>query len=354
VPEGQDGISQCRPRWLPRTSLVVLVLLFSPWALSEGADAFSEREIQAITDQAGQFSRLHSLLVVHRGETKVELVQGGPGLDRPANIKSLSKTILASLAGIAIDQGIVEGTDQALVDLLGGRVPESANSGVREITFGHGLSMQAGLESTSGANYGRWVQSEDWVGHVLTRPLVSRPGSRMIYSTGTTHLVSASLHEASGKTTWQLARNWLGEPLGINIPEWMADPQGIHFGGNEMELSPRAIARFGEAWRKGGSMGGRQIIPAGWIEQSWQPRGRSPWTGDDYGYGWFITELGGKTVYYGRGFGGQMLYVVPDSELTIVITSDPNPPSPGGGYFRQLGRMVGNLIIPVSGNRSGD
>jgi CubicO group peptidase (beta-lactamase class C family) len=297
-----------------------------------------------ITERAVQIDRLHSLLVLHRGKPAVELVRNGPGLPQPANIKSVSKTVLSVLVGVAIDRRLIDSINTPLIELLGERFPEDATPGAELITLGHALAMQTGLESTSGGNYGRWVQSEDWVAHVLTRPMVDRPGGRMIYSTGATHLAAAALVEASGRDLLSLARDWLGEPLNIHIPDWMRDPQGIHFGGNEMLLSPRALARVGELYRLGGQLNGQRVVPEHWIEQSWDANGRSPWTGDDYGYGWFITEIEGLTAYYGRGFGGQALFVVPEAELTVAITSDPNPPSPGGWQFRQLRALVALAI----------
>ncbi|HET8727440.1 MAG TPA: 6-aminohexanoate hydrolase, partial [Alphaproteobacteria bacterium] len=55
-----------------------------------------------------------------------------------------------------------------------------------------------------------------------------------------------------------------------------------------------------------------RIVPREWIRQSWTPRIRSRYSGDDYGYGWFIRRLGGYSTYYGWGYGGQMVYVIPN------------------------------------------
>ena len=303
---------------------------------------------ETVIAQADRIDRLHSLLVLYRGEPVIEHVRAGPGLDQPANIKSVSKTVLSALAGIAIDRGLIDDADQPLHHLLGDRFPAASdNTAVRAITLGHALAMQTGLQSTSGRNYGRWVQSENWVAHVLTRPMVDEPGGRMIYSTGATHLVSAALTEASGRSTHELAREWLGDPLNVRIPPWLTDPQGIYLGGNEMHLSPRALARFGEMYRLGGRLNGQQILSEDWIRASWQANGRSPWTGDEYGYGWFITEIGGQASYYGRGFGGQALFVIPGARMSIVMTSDPNPPSPGGRQFRQLRALVELILREV-------
>lgn len=327
---------------IARALTVTLILALGVWQPLQAAE-ISPAERQAIVERADSLSRLHSLLVLHRGRTVVEHVRTGPGLSTPVNIKSLSKTVLSALAGIAIERGLVEGTDQPLVELLGSRVPESVAPEVRDITFGHALSLQTGLRRTSGRYYGAWVQSDNWVHHALTRPMAADPGGRMIYSTGSTHLTGAALVEASERSLLSLAREWLGEPLDIRIPDWMRDPQGIHFGGNEMHLSPRALARIGEAYRLGGVYEGKRVLPESWIEASWTPRGRSPWSGDRYGYGWFITRIGGERSYHGRGYGGQALFVIPGAELTIVVTSDPTPPS-NGGYFDRIKRLAAGIV----------
>jgi CubicO group peptidase (beta-lactamase class C family) len=331
-----------KPKTRARLAAAALIVAFYA-AAPLHATAFTTGQRQAIVEQAESLPRLYSLLVLHEGEPVVEHVRSGPGLSSPASLKSLSKTILSALAGIAIERGIVEGTHQPLVELLGERVPEAVAPQVGEITLGNALSLQAGLRSTSGRYYGAWVQSDDWVAHALTRPMVAEPGGEMIYSTGSTHLAGASLVAASGRSLLSLAREWLGEPLDIRIPDWMRDPQGIHFGGNQMRLSPRALARFGEAYRLGGVIDGQRVIPASWIEASWTPRGRSPWSNDLYGYGWFIDRIAGTRAYYGRGYGGQALFVIPDAALTIVVISDPTPPS-YGGYFNRIKGLAARIV----------
>lgn len=332
-----------RPKKTSAWPLLFVLILALGLSGSLHAGEISGDERQAILEPAEGLSRLHSLLVLHRGTPVIEHVRTGPGLSTPASLKSLSKTVLSALAGIAIERGLVESTDQPIVDLLGARVPDGIDPQVEGITFGQALSLQAGLRSTSGRYYGAWVQSDDWVVHALTRPMVAEPGERMIYSTGSTHLAGAALVEASGRSLLELASEWLGTPLDVRIPDWMRDPQGIHFGGNQMRLSPRALARLGEAYRQGGVLDGERVIPEWWIDASWTPRGRSPWSGDLYGYGWFISELAGKRSYYGRGYGGQALFVIPDAALTIVVISDPSPPS-NGGYFDRIKDLAARIV----------
>lgn len=226
-------------------------------------------------------------------------------------------------------------------------MPQKATPGVEKITVGHLLSLQAGLQRTSGEYYGAWVNSENWVSHVLTRPFVAEPGEAMLYSTGSSHLLSVALTEAAGTSTLELARQWLANPLGFSIQPWVRDPQGYFLGGNQMALSPRALLKFGELYRQGGMHKGKRLIPASWIEASWQPWGRSPYSGDLYGYGWFINTLEGEKVYSARGYGGQMLWVIPGLEATVVITADTSPTSPGGGIYRRMTRWLERELIPA-------
>jgi len=301
----------------------------------------------ATVERARKLENLRSLIVSQHGDIVAEQAFSGASLKRPTNIKSASKTILSALVGIAIERGIFKGVDQPVAELLGSSVPQDADERVRRITIDHLLSMRAGLERTSGRNYGAWVNSINWVRYVLTRPFVDEPGGRMLYSTGSTHLLSAALAKASKRSTLELAREWLGEPLEVMVPPWTRDPQGIYLGGNEMALSPRALLRFGETYRQGGTIEGKRILPESWVKESWQPRTSSPFTGDRYGYGWYMREMRGHTVYYAWGFGGQMLYVVPSLGMTAVMTSDPTEPSREDNYIGQLHALVADAIIPA-------
>lgn len=304
--------------------------------------------LQAVVSQAAQLPRLRSLLVLRDGETlAAHRFNGGPPLDRPVNIKSASKSVLSALVGVAIARGVLSGADQPVLSVLQNDAPANPDPRLRRLTVGQLLSMQAGLERTSGPHYGRWVSSPNWVRYALSRPFVEEPGGAMLYSTGSSHLVSALLTRASGRSTLQLAREWLGEPLRVEIPPWPRDPQGIYFGGNDMLMSPQALARFGELYRNGGRIEGRQVVPETWIAESWRPRTVSPWSGNPYGYGWFLSEVGGHPVRFAWGYGGQMLYILPDLRLTVVMTSDPYAPREGD-HIGALHRLLATGIIPAA------
>lgn len=332
---------------------LLLVMLLGLASLSGAAtagsdgNAFDDGAKQRIVQAFAGLERTRNVLITIDGQPVLEHVESGPALDRPVNIKSVAKVVISALVGAAIERGIIEGTDQPVVELLGEHVPADADARIAEITVGHLLSMQAGLERTSGRNYGAWINSDDWVAYALSRPFVDEPGGAMLYSTGNSHILSAALTHASGRSTLELAREWLGEPLDIRIPAWDTDPQGIYFGGNNMRLSARALARLGDLYHRDGSDGGEGVLAPGWVEQSFMRRTRSRYTGDAYGYGWFTTELAGETVHYAWGYGGQFLYVIPRLDLTAVLLSDPTPPSPQAALVRRVHAVIAEQVIPA-------
>jgi len=234
-----------------------------------------------------------------------------------------------------------------VVPLLGVR-PAGMDPRAEGITIGHLLTMRAGLERTSGANYGGWAAARDPVAYALTRPFVEEPGGAMLYSTGSTHLLGAALARAAGRPLLALAREWLGEPLGIVVPPWPRDPQGRYYGGNDMLLTPRALTRFGECCRSGGSWNGRRVIPEAWLRESWVPRTRSAWSGQAYGYGWWIASARGQAVLFAWGYGGQMLYLVPGMGLVVTMLSDPAAPR-DPGHMASLHALLADGIMAALG-----
>ncbi len=300
---------------------------------------------QSIIDAVPRGERMRALIILVNGTPLVEERFSGSGLGQPASIKSVSKSIVALLTGIAIDKGVVPSVSATLGDVAPRLIPSGADPRVADITLEDLVTLRAGLERTSGPNYGGWVSSGNWVANALSREMIAEPGGRMLYSTGSTHILGAALAEASGESLLTLARRWLGQKLGIEVPAWTRDPQGYYLGGNEMALSPRALARIGEMMRQGGVWDGEQVVSTDWLTASVQPRTRSPWSGLGYGYGWFLGRAGGTDYALARGYGGQVLAVAPDAEITVVITSDPTQPARSGGYFGELQVFIERDVI---------
>lgn len=309
-----------------------------------GLDSLRLEEAYA---RAAELPRMRSLLVARHGEIAREAYFRGASAEGRANVKSVSKSLISALVGIAIAEGHLQGVEQPIAPFFERHLGADADPLKRTVTIGNLLSMQSGLESTSSRNYGAWVTSPDWVRYAVTRPMVAEPGGRMLYSTGSTHLLSAILTQATGMSTYAYARERLAEPLGIELRPWPADPQGIYFGGNEMRLRPRDMIRFGELYRNGGVWEGKQVVPEEWIRESWRPRTSSPYNGHRYGLGWWMRESNGRPVYFAWGYGGQFIFVVPELELTVAATSDPDA-ARSGEHLRIVHGLIDEWIIPAA------
>lgn len=301
-----------------------------------------------IADAAGALSQCHALAVRQQGQPVLTQVFRGPAIGRAVPIKSVSKTIVAALTGAALDRGEIPSLDATLGEVAPRLIPAGADPRVAGITMENLITMQAGLERTSGANYGSWVSSSNWVANALGRPFVAEPGERMLYSTGSFHVLGAVLAEVSGQSLLTLARARLGDPLGIEVPAWTRDPQGRYLGGNEMALTLDGMVRFGEMYRQGGAFAGAQVLSRDWVARSFDVRTRSAFSGLDYGYGWFLGQGDGVRYALARGYGGQIICVAPAVGMTLALTSDPLQPARSGGYFGDLQRLIERQILPLA------
>jgi CubicO group peptidase (beta-lactamase class C family) len=252
---------------------------------------------------------------------------------------------MSALVGLALERGHLASVTEPIAPHFAAEIGPAADPRTRAITVEHLLTMQTGLESTSGRNYGAWVTSANWVRYAIRRPLIADPGTSMEYSTGNSHLLSALLTRVTGQSTWQFAQQELARPLGFTLARWPRDPQGIYFGGNDMLMTPRQMVAFGELYLNEGRVGGRQLFPADWVTRTFVPRGRSRWGNDrEYGYGWWIRSLGGHPAYYAWGYGGQFVFVVPSARMVLVTTSDPNVTRERREHLESIYALAGSVV----------
>jgi len=345
------------PRWPFGIILVlgILVCVMGAWDVPAAAEARPAGAPPVIAldpaaDAVAHLPRAHSLLVSWRGELILERYFNGTRATRLANIKSASKSVISALVGVAVDRGLIAGVKQPISAFFPDLLGNNTDAHKRAITIEDLLTMRSGLESTSNRNYGAWVQSQNWVRHVLNRPLLNPPGTTMEYSTGSTHLLSAILTKATGKSTWQFAQETIAKPLGFQLAQWPRDPQGVYFGGNDMLMTPRQMLAFGELYLRHGRRNGQQVVPERWVADSQIARTQSRRESDRfYGYGWWIRELAGYPAFYAWGYGGQYIFIVPDLDLVVVTTSSSTAGEERRDHRRTVYEIVESFIIaPVA------
>lgn len=324
----------------------LLFLLLASSSLNAASVDRAQIDLSRARAEAAALPKLNSLLVSYKNELVIEDYFNDWNSSQPANMKSASKSVISALIGIAIEDGLIASVETP----IGAYFPEflEGTTGQRkaQITIEDLLTMRSGLETTSNRNYGKWVLSDNWVEFALNQPMIASPGTDMLYSTGSTHLLSAILAQSSGMDTKQYAQESLASPLGFSLSYWSQDPQGIYFGGNNLEMTPRQMMRFGQLYLNGGRFGDSQVLSRQWVEESFQPRARSPrGQGRFYGYGWWLRDLAGLQVPVAWGYGGQLIFVVKELDLVVVATSDSVPSSGRRSHLRSLYDLVEEEII---------
>jgi len=182
------------------------------------------------------------------------------------------------------------------------------------------LTMRSGLDYSEVGNYDAMNASPDVVPYVLDLP-IGEPGAKWSYCTGGSHLLSDIVRKTSGMSTFDFAEQYLLEPLGITEFRWsgaaVKDPPGVY----GLHLRPRNMAKLGYLYLRKGQWDGQQIVSSEWVEQATQKRtdvDADPHFG--YGYHWFTVP--GMEGYAALGGGGQIILVIPKSDLVVVSTAN--------------------------------
>lgn len=302
-------------------------------------------DFSSVQQHAEQVETIQSLLVQQKGEQLAEHYFRGMDAGRKVNIKSASKSLMGLLAGIAVDEGLIE-VDEPIGPYFEEYFSENPDPEKEAITIQDLLTMRAGLETTSFYNYGPWVVSPDWVAYALSRPLEEEPGGKMVYSTGTSHLLSVLLTKATGMSTREFAQQYLFEPMDILPGGWDRDPQGFYMGGNNVALRPIDMMKIGQMVLDKGKWNGRQIISESWFDESFQTYTRSNFNPYDYGYMWWKKEIGGYQSIFAWGFGGQYIFIFPELEGVIVITSTTENSDQSRDYKEPVFELVEESVLP--------
>jgi CubicO group peptidase (beta-lactamase class C family) len=320
--------------------------------IAEARPAPLEREelqqrLNLLTEPLGSIGPINSLLISQHRELVAEKYYGSMNAARGNNIKSASKSVLSILIGIAIDKGYLESVDQTIEEFFPEFFNSSPDSLKASITIEDLLTMRSGLASTSRANYGRWVTSNNWIRYKLNRPLQGVPGQDRIYSTGNTHLLAVILTRASGMNTLQFANRYLFRPMDIQITGWDRDPQGYYLGGNNMAMRPRDMIKIGQLMMDEGRYNGEQLVSREWVIKSVQPvTGRISGV-ENYGYLWFQRPAGDFHMIYAFGSGGQYIMILPELDAVLSVTTRSEAGEATRNYRRELFSSIDREIIPL-------
>ncbi len=307
--------------------------------------------------RASELGFVDGLLVARHGKIVAEQYYNGYTVDRPHNIKSVSKSMLSAIAGLVIQGSYGLSLQDPMLDYFPQYSDAVTDPRKWDITIEHLLTMRMGIPGESENNYAVYAElysSDNWIQHTISYPLAGDPGERMRYNTFITHLLSGIITEVTGEGTDVFAYAHLFAPMGITIDVWEKDPQGICFGGNSMHVTPREMAVFGLLYLQDGSLRGRQIIPASWVMYSLtpstdldHPNAWGSWQNYNYARLWWLGQFSGQDSFMGYGYGGQFVIVFPELDL-IVVTTAPSEVSPDRSTEQEwaIFELVNRFIMP--------
>ena len=248
---------------------------------------------------------------------------------RVHSLQSVTKSVSATVLAAAIHNGEIAGVSEALLGFLGEYDLSGVDPRLRSATLRDLLTMRSGIEwheqDRPMGDTNTTIQLEradDWVQFTLDQPMDSAPGTKWVYNSGGSHLMSAIVRAATGQTIAAYAEEHLFGPLGISDYYWKRTPRGLPDTEGGLYLEATDLAKIGHLMLRDGSWDGQRLLPAGWArEASERHVDRVNGIGWGYGYQWWRPDRGGTEIWAGLGFGDQYLLVLPEHDLVAVANS---------------------------------
>lgn len=294
----------------------------------------AEPGLKAALDAAfldpGQAPPKHTkaVVVMHDGRVVAERYAEGYRIDTPILGFSMTQAVTNALVGILVHERRLALDAPAPVAAWG----DSADPR-RTITVEQLMRMDSGLaldETGSGFDPSSqmFYDEPDMAGYAQRAALVAAPGTRWSYSGASTHLLARIVRDRVGgtaDTVQRFAFRELFDLLDMRSVTLEMDATGTPVGAHYMLASARDWARFGSLYLNDGVVGGRRILPEGWVQMS-----TAPTLGTAYGAGWWTNrgtdpaalhrvKLGiPADAYFAWGNLGQCIAVIPSERLVIV------------------------------------
>ncbi len=261
---------------------------------------------------------VRTITVIRNGYVVLEAANQPFTLDMSYDVKSVTKSMVGALFGIAIHEGYIKDVKQTVLSYFPELTIANRDKDKDALTLEDLLSMQPGLDCADDKLNGEMEASKDWVHFALDLPMASPGGQKLVYCTAGPHILSAILTRATGMSTAEYAQSRLFGPLGIapGSTSWGTDPQGVTLGGYGLSVRPLDMAKLGLLYLSGGKWEGKQIVPQDWVAASTTTHALGD-NDKNYGYLFWLYP----NHFAAEGYGEQKIMVVKDRNMLVIMTS---------------------------------
>jgi CubicO group peptidase (beta-lactamase class C family) len=271
-------------------------------------------------------SHVDAFLVVRHGQVIWEQSAPDYAINQRHYLRSITKSVLSTLFGIALQEGLFTDPEQLIIDFFP-EISIGAVNGFSAVTLHHLLTMRSGIIWRTGSwgaepMMDRLWHSANWQNFIFKLPVRRNLIGRYQYNSANSHLLSIILFRITGRSAREYANQKLFLPLGfasnVGTEDWQRDPQGNNTGGWGLSLNVYELARIGLLYLRNGVWQDKQILPEKWVEKATHlPDGQN----SGYGYQWWLRKINHSPVFAGIGVGGQYLFCLPEQDLIVVILS---------------------------------
>ncbi len=281
------------------------------------AQGVSSKAVLAFVEAADRdIDSLHSFMLLRHGHVVAEGWWAPYAAATPHALYSLSKSFTATAVGMAVAEGKLS-LDDNILQLFPKEAPAAPSANLKAMRLRDLLRMSTGHQAEP-----KLPPAESWAKAFLAQPVPFKPGTHFQYNTPATYMLSAAVQQATGQTTLDYLTPRLFEPLGVRAPTWEASPQGVSTGGYGLSVRTEDIAKFGQLYLQKGQWGGKQLVPAAWVEAATARQtsnGSGPKSDWDQGYGYQFWRCR-HGAYRGDGAFGQYCVVLPEQDAVVAIT----------------------------------
>ena len=242
-------------------------------------------------------------------------------------LQSVTKSIASIMIGVAIKEGNISSTDVRVVDFFEDYDLSMADESLKTATLENLLTMQLGMEwhemdrpPDSTNTTGQLERSKDWIQFTLNQPMDTIPGTKWVYNSGASQLMSGIIKKATGIYIDEYAEKHLFTPLGIKNYYWKKTPTGYTDTEGGLFLKAQDLAKIGFLMLNNGLWDGQQVISSDWVKRSTLKHVEFDHE-KGYGYQWWRDDQDGIEIWACHGFGGQYLLVFPKLETIAVVNS---------------------------------